>query len=84
LADYHTFKIAGRLFLFFPRSARLFELDQTAEQMLGKFCDPVAKAGSAELDPTPAAGFADSEEAATEFRQLLRQELALPPPRDAM
>ena len=57
MADFHTFGKLDRNFLFFARSARLYELDPEAARTLAALSDSEASlTGSTELDAGPAPG----------------------------
>jgi uncharacterized protein len=80
MADFHAFKIAGRMLLYFSRSARLYELDQGAEQLLGTLSGLVSTATGLAEFLSVQEDSAAPDPAAAEFQSLLRDELKLPPP----
>jgi uncharacterized protein len=85
MADFHIFGKAERQFLYFSRSARLYELDPDAARMLSILADADLSlpAGLAGLEAAPALP-ALSDGAAAEFQGILREELAVPPPSSSL
>ena len=81
MTDYHTFEQAGEHYLFFSRSARLYQISRLASLILTEFYAPEDAAalpcpGSAPPRPLP------PEEASlyADLGELVRQELELPLP----
>ena len=81
MTDYHSFEQAGGNFLFFTRSARLYQLSREASQMLGVLTPP-----GAAPHPSPGRGAAprplSQGEAPlyAELSDLMHQELEVPVP----
>ena len=81
MTDFHSFELAGDNFLFFPRSARLYQLSPVASQLLTELSPPggaIAPAVRQGLPPRPLS----PDEAAlyVELCDLLHQELEVPLP----
>jgi uncharacterized protein len=79
MLDFHAFEKGGQKFLFFPRSARLYELSSAAFRLLAGLCaTPDALEAWTTRQGSSAAG--DQDELCLELRDLLLQELAIPRP----
>ncbi len=81
MADFHVFGQEDRNFLYFPRSARLYELDGPASMMLSShFCSGSgSRVFPAELKLRPVPGEGVCASACKEFQDLLQKEFAIPP-----
>jgi len=81
MSDFHVFREEDRNFLYFSRSARLYELDRSASMMLSSlFCSGSGSpAFPAELELCPVPGKGISDSASSEFQDLLQKDLAVPP-----
>lgn len=81
MRDFHSFAQGGQNFLFFPRSARLYQLSEVASGILSElYRGSTAVSIPARRLPPPR--FLSAEEAGvySELCDLLHRELAVPPP----
>jgi len=81
MTDYHSFQHAGENFLFFPRSARLYQLSQVAYRMLAELSAPGMAIAPATRPGPPRRSLSPGEAPLyAELCDLLHQELAAPLP----
>jgi|GEM_PF-2163099 len=73
MTDFHAFAAGGRHFVFFPRTARLYGLSETAAAVLAGM-ETAGRFGAGHITGIAAAG---------ELRDLLDAELAMPEPEPA-
>jgi uncharacterized protein len=79
MADFHAFEKGGEDFLFFPRSARLFQLSPEAACVLSGLSDP----GAPGISGVPAASLQhqdDVEPLRSELHDLVQREMQVPLP----
>lgn len=81
MSDYHAFEQGGDNFLFFSRSARLYQLSETASRMLSEFRPPQPGLGAVPPSaPPPRPLSAGEAPLYAELCDLLHQELGVPLP----
>lgn len=81
MTDYHSFELGGENFLFFTRSARLYQVSRLASRMLDDLQAPGPGGSSAPspgLQPRPLS--ADEAPLYAELSDLLHRELRMPLP----
>ena len=81
MSDFHGFEQAGKKFLFFPRSARLYQLSVVASRMLSEFSRQVVTSAPAERPWLPQRPLSPDEAPLyAELCDLLNHELEAPLP----
>ncbi len=79
MTDYHTFEQAGEHYLFFTRSARLYQISRLAFGMLAEFFPPTGDTAAVQPDP-PRPLPAEECTLYGELRDLVSRELKAPVP----
>jgi uncharacterized protein len=79
MKDFHVFEVGGGHFVFFPCSARLYQLSPQAAERLHELYGSAFPAGAALPKPWSNRE-ADESEVSDEIRALLRGELSFSPP----
>lgn len=79
MTDFHTFEQAGEHFLFFSRSARLYQISQVASGMLAEFFQPAAGHAAIPFDPSRPLQ-AEEQSLYAELRDLFSREFDAPVP----
>lgn len=78
MTDYHAFEQGGDNYLFFTRSAKLYQISQLASRMLGQYFLPESRAALPAPDSAPPPGLPEEESALyAELLALLHQELSV-------